>query len=530
MMTSDDMTLLREFAASRSEPAFAALVQRHLGLVHSSAMRQVGDAHLAEEIAQAVFIILARKAPSLGSKTILSAWLYRATRYAAADALKARRRRQAREQEAHMQSILNAPDTDTWAQLAPLLDDAMADLGETDRAALVLRFFENKSVSEIAGALQMNESVAQRRVLRAVDKLRHWFNRRGVILSVAVLTTAISARSVQAAPANLAATISATAVKGTVLATSVTALVNGTLKTIAMTTIQKTLIAVTLVAVGTTLYEARQSLAWQTQVRALQQQPPISRNDQSQSLIGERDEAMRQLAAASDEIARLKRNNTELIKLRGEVGLLRDQTKALPATRVSILKKKLEQMPDKKIPELQFLTEKDWREAAWDADLETEDGLREAFSKLREAAENTFLNEMLKDALKKYLAANGDILPANLLQLKPYFNVPVDDTTFQHYKLLQQGKPVEHESLVTTVGWADEDYDSNHEISLSGASGGRFNRVRDEIDSAARKFADANNGQKPTEPSQLTPYLKKSIDTVIVQKYLNKLSADSLRN
>ena len=234
------MMLVREFAANQSETAFAALVERHIALVHSAALRQVGDTHLAEEITQAVFIILARKAASLGSKTILSAWLYRTTRYAAADALRARRRRQAREQEAHMQSILNQPDTDlshqsetaaeVWAQLAPLLDDALAELGETDRTALVLRFFENKTAREIAGALRMGEAAAQKRVARALEKLRAVFVKRGVTLTATVIAGAVTANSVQAAPVGLAATVAATAAKGTTVAATIAGLVKGTTK------------------------------------------------------------------------------------------------------------------------------------------------------------------------------------------------------------------------------------------------------------------------------------------------------------
>ena len=149
-MMSDDMTLVREFAASRSDPAFAALVERHLGLVHSSALRQVGDAQLAEEITQAVFIILARKAGSLGAKTILSAWLYRTTRYAVSTHIRAAVRRTQREQEAYMQSTVNQPDADAaWTQLAPLLDDALAKLSAADRHAIVLRYFDGKSLGEV---------------------------------------------------------------------------------------------------------------------------------------------------------------------------------------------------------------------------------------------------------------------------------------------------------------------------------------------------------------------------------------------
>jgi RNA polymerase sigma factor (sigma-70 family) len=229
-MMSDDMMLVREFAANQSEPTFAALVERHIALVHSAALRQVGDPHLAEEITQAVFIILARKAALLGTKTILSAWLYRTTRYAAAAALKARRRRQAREQEAYMQSTLNEPNADAWAQLAPLLDDALTELGETDRTALVLRFFENKTAREIAGALRMKEAAAQKRVARALEKLRVLFVKRGVVLTATVIAGAVAANSVQAAPVGLAVKVSVIAAKGAAVKASITAIVKGTLK------------------------------------------------------------------------------------------------------------------------------------------------------------------------------------------------------------------------------------------------------------------------------------------------------------
>jgi len=250
-MMSDDMTLVREFVASHSEPVFAALVERHISLVHSSALRQVGDAHLAEEITQAVFIILARKAAALGPKTVLAAWLYRTTRYAAADALKTMRRRHAREQEAYMQSTLNQPDDDAWAQLAPLLDDALNELGETDRAALVLRYFENKTAREIATTLRMEENAAQKRVARALDKLRARFVKRGVTLAATVIAGAVAANSVQAAPMGLAVTVTTATAKGAAVGGSTLTIIKGALKIMAWTKIKTTVVAGTVILLAT---------------------------------------------------------------------------------------------------------------------------------------------------------------------------------------------------------------------------------------------------------------------------------------
>jgi len=229
---NDDLTLLREYAERNSEEAFAALVSRHVNLVYSVALRQVRDPHLAEEITQAVFIILARKADSLGDKTILPGWLCRTARYASANALTIQRRRQHREQEAHdMQTILNEPESETWRQIAPLLDGALEQLGRKDHDAVVLRFFENKNFSEVGAALGASEDAAKMRVSRALEKLRKFFTQRGISSTTATIAETISANSVQAAPVALAKSVTAVALaKGAVASGSTLALVKGTMK------------------------------------------------------------------------------------------------------------------------------------------------------------------------------------------------------------------------------------------------------------------------------------------------------------
>jgi RNA polymerase sigma factor (sigma-70 family) len=231
-MKAGDMELLRQYARHHSEEAFAALVSRHVNLVYSATLRQTGDAHSAEEITQAVFIILARKAGGLGPGTILPSWLHRTAVFVAADALKARRRRAQREQEASMEIVLNEPAAGaTWAQIAPMLDSALARLADKDRAAIVLRFFENRELKQVGAALGVSEEAAKKRVSRALEKLRRFFLQRGVDSTAAAIGETISTNAIQAAPAALAKSVTAVALaKGAAASTSTLTLIKGALK------------------------------------------------------------------------------------------------------------------------------------------------------------------------------------------------------------------------------------------------------------------------------------------------------------
>jgi RNA polymerase sigma factor (sigma-70 family) len=234
MPEANDHELLARFARENSETAFAALVGRHVALVYSVALRRTSNPPAAEEITQAVFIILARKAKNLSAKIILSGWLHQTAQLTAANYLRAEIRRRKHEHEAFMQTILTESDNsagdEIWRQLAPHLDEAISKLRAQDRDALILRYFENKNLREIGAALGVEERAAQKRVNRAVEKLRHYFSKRGIALTTAILAGTISANSVHAAPIGLATTIAATAVKGSTVAATTLTLVKGTMK------------------------------------------------------------------------------------------------------------------------------------------------------------------------------------------------------------------------------------------------------------------------------------------------------------
>src|SRR5688572_10347555 len=239
MLELDDNVLLKEYVEHGSDEAFATLVARHVNKVYSIALRHTRNPHHAEEITQAVFVTLARKSRQLGKRVILSGWLCRTARLSAVTFLRSEIRRTRREQEAHMQNVLNESESEVWPQIAPLMDAAMAGLSEADHDAVALRFFDGKSMKEIGAALGASEDAVKMRVNRAVEKLRSFFTRRGIVCSAAALTAAISAHAVHAAPIGLGATVATVALTGISIQTS-TAFAAA--KAIVLTTTQKALV------------------------------------------------------------------------------------------------------------------------------------------------------------------------------------------------------------------------------------------------------------------------------------------------
>lgn len=450
-----DQQLLREYAERRSESAFADLVQRHVDLVYSAAFRMVRDAHLAEDVTQGAFIALAQNARQLTDRPVLSGWLHRTTRNLAANVIRTDVRRRAREQEAAvMNELLSAEPDALWEKIAPHLDAALDNLNELERDALLLRYFERKSAHEIAQTLGISDDAAQKRVNRAVDRLREFFSKRSVAIGASGLVVLISANAVQSAPIPLATSISTAAViaGSTIHASTITAT-----KVIAMTTMQKVLVTATVVALaGVSAYQARQSSRLRRQNQTLQQELRSPSTTEIQQLRQKNTELSDQLAALSDDNKQLKTNASELLKLRGEVARLREdsQTKAQTAgaggneqtatiaktwtAKTELLKNYLRDNPSEAIPEIQFMSDRDWLSSidpsAWYWELTNDKDYHDAMNIMRSQAILAF-HVKINNALMEFARVSQQSFPTSFEQLQPYLSPAAAEVLMQQYEM-----------------------------------------------------------------------------------------------
>jgi RNA polymerase sigma factor (sigma-70 family) len=544
MNSMNDHELLQRYAESRCEASFTELVKRYVDLVHSAALRQVGgDAHLAHDVTQSVFIDLARKAGSLSVRTVLAGWLYTSAHYAAAKVVRTEQRWRAREQEANsMREILDEPAEPSWEELRSVIDEAMHELNQGERDAVLLRFFEKRQLGEVGAKLGVSEDAARKRVDRALDKLRGLLARRGVTSTSAALVLVLGANTVAAAPAGMAATIAGAAIAGTAAGTGGTLTI---LKLMAMSKLKVGLISAVVVAGVATplviqnhtqakLRAENQDLRQQNTQLAEQMTPLVTENARLSNLIAQ--------TTGGRPVQESQSN--ELLKLRGEVARLRQDARGARsrtpgasdpvdasmqaaieslAARATKLRQRLEQAPERKIPELKFLTEKDWLNTAGDVEkLESDEDFSRAMSDVRARAKSVF-GEKIRKSLRRYAEANGDMLPSDITQLQSYFGEAVDIATLQRYQIATSGSLADvgrNTILIKEIAPRVDDFDSHYEFSLNGTTSRSGSMIGDALEAAATEYANANGGFLPRTPEQLATYLQQPVDPIRVQKFL----------
>lgn len=510
-MALSDEELLRQYASDGSNAAFAGLVGRYLSLVYSAARRQVQSSALAEDIAQSVFIDLSKNAGKLKPGQPLAAWLYLVTRRTAVDVIRRESRRQIREQSASEIAAMTSHSS-PWTQVEPLLDEAMETLSETDRQALLLRYFASKSLREVGEALGTSEDAAQKRIGRALEQLRTVLARRGIAVTAAGLATDLSAHVVLSVPTELGATIAASALSTGVLAQ--------TANTITMTALNKTLVAAAVVLVASIVYEVHLLGTGRSQLGELEQ-AIAAQQLQAQQLQGERDRAAALLAKEREDLdaERAIANERAVVEADLEAWL----------ERVNQLKGYLEKNPEKRIPEMRFLTSADWLSATLNNKLQSENRVRAALCSLRQVAKmkpEIFTNFI--KALEAYRKDHDGASPTATALLRPYLHPLLDDDILQRYDCVPED-PSPQTRIATANSSpryvllekppVDPDYDSQCKYSEQSMGCQLVSHLGDQLKEAFKAFMQANPGQAPTDFEQLRPYLIAPIDAAKLKDF-----------
>jgi len=201
------ITLLQRYRETSSAEAFALLAQRYGGMVYSAALRVTGNTHDAEDVAQECFLTLARQAGTIRSS--VSGWLHSLAVSRAKNLCREHTRRRKREATA-----MGTPDSPSWSEISPRIDEAIQDLPDDHRIAIIARFLEGRTQSELAEEWGVNQSTVSRRIEKALDSLRALLRRRGIPVAAGAVLLSLLENAAEAVPATLTAGLGKIAVSG----------------------------------------------------------------------------------------------------------------------------------------------------------------------------------------------------------------------------------------------------------------------------------------------------------------------------
>jgi len=327
---NDSRKLLEDYAKRGSEAAFRELVARYVSMVHSTALRLVhGDSHLAEDVTQTVFLNLARKAGTLSGEVMIGGWLHRNACFVAQTMMRGDRRRQNRERQAVEMNATEDHSAAKLAMVAPLLDEAINQLGPEDRTAILLRFFEQQEFRAVGEIMGSNEDAARMRVNRALDKLHEMLKQRGVVFSAAALGVALAAEAVTAAPIGMAASVATAALGGAATGGATLTIA----KIMSMTQVKIAIAsAIAVAALAVPVVVQHQSVAklrrenQMLQQQAAQLAPLQAENQRLSNLVAQpnarpapAEQQMRELARLRDEVGRLRQQSNDVANLQARM-------------------------------------------------------------------------------------------------------------------------------------------------------------------------------------------------------------------
>jgi RNA polymerase sigma factor (sigma-70 family) len=501
--------MLHAYVHDGSQAAFAELVRRHVDLVYSAARRQVSDEHTARDVAQSVFLDLARQARRFQPDQPLAPWLYVVTRRTAIDHVRREARRAANERAAAEIAPMNESPAD-WSRLGPLLDQAMARLDERDRAALVLRYFQNRSLREIGAALGASDDTAQKRVSRALDKLRGYFAARGLTVTAAALATEVAVHAVQPAPAGLIAAIGA-ALPAAALPFAGTGM--------GLVLRKLTLGALAAAVAGGVVIEVRRHVQQRAQLAALAHEQSVlaARIETSRQ---DREASARRTREIEERLAR-RQSESPAVELDAEV--------AAWFGRVTRLKQLAAESPQWTVPELRLLADRDWFEVARDATFDTGDSRRELLKALRDRA-RAIVGSRLRRGLVAYLDEHDGVLPVSVDELASYVHPTLDPDILARYEMRAKGKVSAFDRkawLIAERSIVDEPHGTRLGISRGIYETLSAAQVPDaDFRRAVQAFVSEHPGSLPQSPAEVLPYFAESLSPIQREEFLRKPPTD----